>query len=321
MIYVGNPHKKFRARRSGLDASPLLSSLATYHPQNGWYLMSPLLSSLDSHDFFPVGQYLERGEYNPNILDEGTEWVRLEDDMNHQQHGQEVVRCGTIYSLAQTLELPGLQDLAFRKLKALAKQESYHPLAILCVVDVVFESGDEDIRDYLVHYLADNYWNIVLAEAKKCAEVMQADHELSKGVFGLLSGIPQLKWTDTKIEDEAQVKDEGKTGSTEEANQELSTPTSSTSTTQTFRYDEGKAEPGVEGKVDSELEVIADLGLGGRADSEVRGEAGSGLDQPAEPELVLTEEEKKWMREDDEVATEEVITKTTQQRSQFLHPS
>lgn len=283
--------------------------------------MSPLLSSLDSHDFLPVGQYLERGEYNPNILDEGTEWVRLEDDVTHEQHSMEVVRCGTIYSLAQTLELPGLQDLAFRKLKALGKQEPYHPLAILCVVEVVFENGDENLCDYLVHYLADNYWGIVLAEAKKIAEVMQANSELSKGVFGLLGGICPFKWTDAKIEDEQQVKNESKTGPTDIAHQGFTTPASSATTAQTFGKDKGKAEPGPEGQVDSELESIADLGLGGKVNSGLGGRANFGLDQPGEPELVLTEEEKEWMRKDDEASTEETMTKTTQQQSQFPNPS
>lgn len=35
--------------------------------------------------------------------------------------------------------------------------------------------------------------DIVLAGATKFAEVMQADRELSKGVFGVLSGISSLR--------------------------------------------------------------------------------------------------------------------------------
>ncbi len=313
MIYVGNPHKKFRAKRSGLEASPLLSSLATYHPQNGWYLMSPLLSSLNADEFFPVGQYLERGEYNPNILDEGTEWVRLEDGLTDQQRGQEVVRCGTIYSLAQTLELPGLQDLAFRKLRALAKQELYHPLAILCVVEMVFESGNEDLRDYLVHYLANNYWSIVLAETEKSAEVLQAYEELSKGIFRLLGGISPLEWTNAKIEEEQEVKVESQTDSTDGANPGLTTPaSSSTGTTQILDKDEGKAEPRLKERADFGLESVANLGLAGKADSRLECQARPRMDQPAEPELVLTKEEEEWMREGTEAATEEVMTEMTQ---------
>ncbi len=232
--------------------------------------MSPLLSSLDPDDFPPVGQYLERGEYNPNILDEGTEWVRLEDDMTHQQCSQEVVRCGTIYSLAQTLEISGLTDLAPRKLKALAKQQPCHPLAILCLVDAVFESGDEDLRDFLVHYLADNYWNVVLAEPKKVAALMQGDDKLSRRIFGLLSG-------------EASA--------------------SSTTTAQSSGKDNGKAEPDLEAKIDDGLGSIKDLGLEGRFDFSIAGQMRPGMDQPVEPELVLTEEEEKWMREDDDVVT------------------
>ena len=150
--------------------------------------MSPMLSKLNADDFLPVGQYLERGEYDPNILDEGMEYVRLEMELTEPERGAEVVRCATIYSMAQMLKLPGLQTLAFRKLKALAKWEPHQPFAILGVVDLVFEKGDEDLRQHLVQYLAEHYWDLVLAETAKFSEVMKENEELAKGVHGLLSG-------------------------------------------------------------------------------------------------------------------------------------
>ena len=167
--------------------------------------MSPTLSLLDKDHFMPVGQYLERGEYDPNILDEGTEWVRLETNARGQDAGEEVMRCAIIYDIALTLELPGLQDLAFRKLKALAKNEPHQPFAILCVVDHIFKSARPDMRQYLIEYLAEQFWSLVTQENNKLAEVMKADEELKKGVFGLLAGPPEAK---AKIEAEEKMKDE-----------------------------------------------------------------------------------------------------------------
>ena len=204
-IYVGNPHTLFVLRRSGLDASPLLSKMVAYQPDNGWYAMSPTLSQLDKDDFMPIGQYLERGEYDPNILDEGTEWVRLETNVSGQDAGEEVMRCAVIYDIARTLELPGLQDLAFRKLKAMAKNEPHKPFAILCVVDHVFKHAQPDMRKYLVEYLAEHFWNLVTLENKKIAEVMEADEELGKRVFGRLAGQPEAE---VKNEAEGKIKDE-----------------------------------------------------------------------------------------------------------------
>ena len=190
-------------RRNGLDASPLLSKMVCYDPDNGSYIMSPALSKLDKVNFMPVGQYLERGEYDPNILDEGTEWVRLEMNVSGQDASEEVMRCAIIYDIARTLELPGLQDLAFRKLKALAKNEPHQPFAILCVVDHVFRDAKPDMRQYLVDYLAEHLWNLVRQENKKVAEVMEADEDLSKRVFGLLAGPPE---GEVKDESEGKVK-------------------------------------------------------------------------------------------------------------------
>ena len=208
IIYVGNPNKGFRCKRSAIDASPLLSSLVVLDPSSGYYVMSPMLSLMKPDDFLPVGQYLERNEYDPNLLDEGTEWVRFERNFTEIARGQEVVRCGTIYSSAQQFGLPKLQDLAFRKLKALAKNEAYQPHAILCVIESTFASGKEDLRQYLVHYLAENYWDVVLAETGKAAKVMQGDKDLAKSVFGLLGGFVGFDLTDAQIKVEYHTKTE-----------------------------------------------------------------------------------------------------------------
>lgn len=279
MIYVGNPHKKFRAKRSRLNASPLLSSLATYHPENGWYLMSPMLSSLDPGDFFPIGQYLERGEYDPNILDEGTDWVRLERDLTDYQGGQEIIRCGTIYSTAQMLELPRLQDLAFRKLKALSKRAILQPFAILCVIELVFASGREDLRQYLVRYFADNYWEIVLGETVKAAEVMRGDEELAKGVFQTLSEESGTDWTQGKTEQKEEVKTE-------------------------HQEDNGASTKGPAARADSGATI--------RSGSKEAETARTGMTQTEEEMIRMA------LRQSDEQATEEELTKMMQNQSRFF---
>ena len=187
IIYVDNPHKRFKVRRAGLDTSPLLSKLIAYHPKNGWYIMSPMLSSIEANDFQPIGEYIDRREYHPNILDDGTVHVRLEGDLNPEMLRHQIVRCGKIYQIAQMLEMPGLQDLAVRKLKALAPH--YQPLEILTVIESLFEIGGVEIRRYLMKYIAANYWAFVLAETEKTVEVMRGNEELATGVFKLLSEV------------------------------------------------------------------------------------------------------------------------------------
>ena len=169
--------------------------------------MSPMLSNLPAGNFEPVGEYLERGEYNPNLLDEDTDWVQLEYKyvISKRESAKEVIRCGEIYSIARDLDLPGLQNLAFRKLKALGKQDAHQAFAILSVVELVFGIGKEDIREYLLDYLAVHYWAIMEAAVEKFSQVMQNNDELAKRVFGLLSGSVKI---DTDNQDSGQVKDE-----------------------------------------------------------------------------------------------------------------
>ena len=170
--------------------------------------MSPTLAELEKDNFLPVGEYLQRGEYDPNIVDEGTEWVRLETTIGLQEdvseetiRSEEAIRSGVIYNTARTLELPGLQDLAFRKLKALAKNQPHQPFAILEVVDHVFKAAEPDMKKYLVEYLAEHFWNFVMAENKKFTDVMEADEVLAKRVFGLRAGVSEAEVKDKEDEE------------------------------------------------------------------------------------------------------------------------
>lgn len=124
----------------------------------------------------------------------------------------------------------------------------------------------------------------MLAEAAKLAEVMRANEDLSKAVFILLSGVGPLKSTDAKIE-EKEVKDESKEDVRGEVSPVVATPVSSQT-------------------LGDESQEIAS-GLEAKADSKLKGETGLKSNQPAVQELVLTEEEEKWMRADDELATKD----------------
>ena len=198
-VYVGNPHKIFKVRRSGLDASPLLSSLLRHRPEDGGYIMSPMLSLLKANEFEPIGEYIDHREYYPNIVNDGTVHVRLEGDLDPETLGNQIVRCGTIYQLAKILEMPGLQELAFRKIRAL--EPHFEPLQILTVVEMLFDIGSQEIRQYLTQYVANNYYRLVLAETEKIVEIMCTKEDLAKGIFEILSGKEsEIKKEDVKEE-------------------------------------------------------------------------------------------------------------------------
>ena len=174
--------------------------------------MSPLLSSIDANDFRPVGEYIDRREYYPNILDDGTVHVRLEGDLSPENVRQEVLRCGTIYQLAQMLEMPGLQHLVFRKLKALARTPMKE---MLVVIESLFQVGSLEVREFLTRHVAEHCWDLVLAETERMVEVMSTNGELAKGVFGILSrGDDKVKMEEV-VKKEKEEKDEEEEGEEE----------------------------------------------------------------------------------------------------------
>lgn len=307
MIYVDNPHKMFKVKRSGMDASPLLSNLLTHHPKNGWYVMSPMLSSLDADDFRPIGEYIDRREYHPNILDDGTVHVRFEGDLNSEMLRFQVVRCGTVYQVARMLEMPGLQDLAFRKLKALAPH--YQALEILTVIELLFDIGSPEIRQYLTQHVADHYWNLVLAETEKTVVVMCANEELAKGVFRKLSG----KEDELKMEF---VKEEEKEGSADETKREgnFSEP----------NKDEKLGEKNKKGEVDETIDEIDldDVSKDGKMLEENEEEIGNQTNKKEKTDEAISQTEqeivKMALRQSDEEQTEEDWVQLVQKQSDLF---
>lgn len=160
--------------------------------------MSPLLSSIDPGDFQPIGEYLERQEYHPNIIGEGTARVKLEGDFSPEEQANEVFRCGVIFTTAKDLGMLGLQDLAFRKLKALSASESLRGGPILDIAETMFENGNTDVKHYLVTYIADHFYQL-LAENNRLVRVMQRCTELGTRIHARL-GTPQAAAEDVRPE-------------------------------------------------------------------------------------------------------------------------
>ena len=205
-IYVGNPHSEFTINRSGLDAnSPLLARLVNFHPNTGFYVMSPLLSSLSATNFRPIAQYLDHGEYYPKLLNEGSKHPRIEDmespldedEYGNRQRVREISRCGTIYTMALKLELHGLRSLAFQKLKALGPYPAKEFLAL--IGKVLFSTGKigeekegDEPRGFVIKYLAENFCELVRKETEKMLNIIEDEGELARDVFRRLAEVENL---------------------------------------------------------------------------------------------------------------------------------
>ena len=67
----------------------------------------------------------------------------------------------------------------------------------------VFKNAQPDKQKYLVEYLAEHFWNLVVVANRKLTNVMETDKVLAKRVFGLLAGHPDA---DLKNEAEEKIK-------------------------------------------------------------------------------------------------------------------
>lgn len=193
-IFVGNPHQPFLVQRSELEKrSPLLSSLISYHQSETPYIMSPVLSHISPEDFTPIAEYLDHGEFRPNLLDDGTRWARLENVSSKAKRAEELALSGIRYCHAQQLELSALQRLIFRKVKALGY---YPPFELLSAVHLIYREGppdDKEMHEFFVDRLARHFYELLLEDVARFVELLQGHSELARCVFERLGMVGKFK--------------------------------------------------------------------------------------------------------------------------------
>ena len=155
--------------------------------------MDPVLSKINSVDFAAVAEYLERGEYTPNLMNGDTAYAYLENTATDDEIRVETLRCGIVYCIGAKLDLLDLQLLAGKKLRALGPHLRSSIDEILGVVNLIFEhgdaEGDDKIREWIIAQLAQRFSEFMRAETEKFLELLEGQKLLAEGVFGLLSGL------------------------------------------------------------------------------------------------------------------------------------
>ena len=181
-VYVGNPQKIFIVKKESLEQSALLMHLIR-ECEGECNIMSPLLSDIDPDDFVAVVEFLDHYEYKPNLLDEGTDYARLERVDTPQQRSATIIQCAVLYGIGDRLMLPYLSELAIRKFKALAP---YIPDDLLIITRTFYNSArpvDETLHVFFVDYIADHFYELWETESEIFRMMLQEQKELARDVF------------------------------------------------------------------------------------------------------------------------------------------
>ena len=193
-VYVGNPHQDFVLKERGLLKSSLLPTLVKYQDEES-YIMSPLLSALQPKDFASVAEYLDHSEYAPNLLDEGTDYARLEKVETLMECSFAVRQCGDLYQLAIELEIAGLRNLVIRKFQALMP---YSEENFILMSRLFYASGrpvDPGLHDFMVTYAVDHFYELWRAQSLCFARLLQEHQPLATSVYQKLGGSVKLELT------------------------------------------------------------------------------------------------------------------------------
>ena len=187
-IFVGNPYRDFIVRRVGVEQSALLRDMIKYQ-NNEAYIMSPVLADLLPSHFESVSEYLDHGEYKPNLLDEGSKYARLEMVETPNQSFEAIIQCGHLYTISGQLELPRLQNLVIRKFKALLPYTAEDFLLITKLFYCFGPPSDGSLHDFIVKYAADHFYELWGAASKPFMELLELHESLARDIYRRLGGL------------------------------------------------------------------------------------------------------------------------------------
>ena len=176
-------------KKNGLQESAILSALMLYHPDEGYYITDPTLTSIDSIQFAPVVEYLNTTEYYPLLLDYGTEYARLQGVESLEDRNFAISQCATVYALSAQFELPLLRQLAFRKFKVLA---SYPPEELLETIVRMFAATDppeDEVCNYFTDYVMENFYELMESAPTSFAAIMHSVPRISGRVYAQMAAV------------------------------------------------------------------------------------------------------------------------------------
>ncbi|KAL8728380.1 MAG: hypothetical protein Q9166_005424 [cf. Caloplaca sp. 2 TL-2023] len=189
-VYVGNPHVVYLIKANILGKSPILAALAKHDIRSGfWYVMAPWLSEASGPDFRPVAEFLNSGEYHPYILDAGTDQARVAGVTSDKEKREEMLKCGMIHMLALKFDLPELQALVLRKLKAM---QPFPATQFIQMVDYAFGSGlvKDSLDKFVIDYIADHYFDLSNAGTERFTRLLKNKDALRNEVFARMAPRP-----------------------------------------------------------------------------------------------------------------------------------
>ncbi|MCJ1431442.1 hypothetical protein MMC27_000795 [Xylographa pallens] len=208
-IFVGNPHRDFIIKRIGVEQSALLRDIIKYQSGEA-YIMSPVLADLLPAHFESVAEYLDHGEYKPNLLDEDSDYARLEKVETADQSFEAIMQCGQLYNMSGRLELPGLQNLVVRKFKALRPYSAEDFLLITKLFYCFGQPSDKSLHDFIVKYAVDHFYELWNAASKTFMDLLEFHASLARDIFKELGGQPKEEevGTEAAAEEEDENPDE-----------------------------------------------------------------------------------------------------------------
>lgn len=188
ILYLDDPPTKVRiTREAALRIPYLVRNLATDPDTAQTVVSGEVLSNLTVDEFLPIAQFLESGEYDPELLE--TKPPHLKGVRSEGQHEAAALAAGALWNRAKDLEFTDMMVLVKRKIEA---QWPLAPDVLLMFTRLVFfteikESRVEmELRDLVKRDIGARFFELLECESLALARLLRAEPEITGALGGWL---------------------------------------------------------------------------------------------------------------------------------------
>lgn len=192
-IFVGKEFTPFSASVLAVRRCKFLESAKRFDNDLRSHINLYEESDIQREDFAPIGEYLQRKDFTPRLIDSDTR-PRIEKVILPEEKDDAAKRIAMTYRTASKIQFADVQLLCVDKLKVLYPLSPQNLLIVVMIINKSEAWGcdaEVEVREWLVDHLVQHFWSLVEFEHKNLMKVMMDNETLSQSVFQKLADNPK----------------------------------------------------------------------------------------------------------------------------------
>ena len=185
-IFVGADQTPFMVSKEGVGACDFLANRVSFTEELKTHIELDEHSDITAKEFFPLADYLDKGDFEPRLINKGNLLLRLDGVFLPKERDSAAIAVSKVFLNAAKLWYETLQQLCVDKLKALYPLSLDALLTVLMIVsraDTHGSEAGEELKDWLTDHIAEFFWSLVEGKGPTFKRLMYENPETRRRVL------------------------------------------------------------------------------------------------------------------------------------------